>query len=97
MAMTNQERFMASCDSIGEADVRQKLATNQYTDRRSVWASDWLEALESGKSDAMKAEERSSLLRKAAKPTGYARFAAAAVIVLGVASAIAFLKLRWPR
>lgn len=97
MAMTNQERFVASCERVGEADVRQKLAANQYTDRRVAWAKDWLEALENGKSDAMKAEERTRLLRKAPKPIGYARFAAAAVTVLIVATAMAFLKLGWLR
>jgi len=97
VAMTNQERFVASCESLGEADVRQKLAANQYTDRRIVWASDWLEALENGKSDALKAEERSSLLRKASKPTGYARFAALAATIVVVATAIAFIKLGWLR
>lgn len=66
MAMTNQERFIASCESVGEADVRQKLNADRYGGSKAAWASDWLEAVESAKSDATKAEERSSRLRMAA-------------------------------
>jgi hypothetical protein len=59
---TNEERFLASCKNVGEADVRQKLIAGRFSDRRSKWASDWLEELENGKSDATKAEERSTRL-----------------------------------
>jgi hypothetical protein len=95
MAMTNEERFIASCESVGEADVRQKLAGSQYSERRAQWASNWLEQLENGKSDATKAEESSSRLRKAAKPNGFVRFAIAAILfVMLLAGATAFLKTR---
>jgi len=64
--MTNEERFIASCESVGEADVRQKLNADRFSGRKILWASDWLEQVESAKSDATKAEERSSGLRIAA-------------------------------
>jgi hypothetical protein len=66
MAMTNEERFIVSCESMGEADVRQKLNADRYGGSKAVWASDWLEQVESAKSDATKAEETSSRLRIAA-------------------------------
>ncbi len=61
--MTNEERFIASCKMAGEADVRQKLAADRYSERKAVWAGDWLEQVESAKSDATKDEERSIGLR----------------------------------
>ncbi|MFL6724986.1 MAG: hypothetical protein ACJ8FS_00545 [Sphingomicrobium sp.] len=66
MAMTNEERFIVSCESVGEADVRQKLNANRYGGSKAVWANDWLERVESTKSDATKAEEKSSRLPMAA-------------------------------
>jgi hypothetical protein len=66
MAMTNEERFIASCESLGEADVRQKLNADRYGGSKAVWASDWLEQVESAKSDATKAEESRSRVRIAA-------------------------------
>jgi hypothetical protein len=64
---TNEERFLASCQNVGEADVRQKLSAGRFSERRAKWASDWLEQLENGKSDATRAEERSSRLRNSPK------------------------------
>ena len=64
VAMTNEERFIASCQSLGEADVRQKLNADRYSDRKAVWANSWLEEMESGKTDATKAEEINSRLPK---------------------------------
>ena len=64
--MTNEERFIASCESAGEADVRQKLNADRYSGSKAAWASDWLELVESAKSDATKAEERSIGLRMSA-------------------------------
>jgi hypothetical protein len=64
--MTNEERFIASCESVGEADVRQKLSANRYGASKAVWANDWLEQVESAKSDATKAEEKSIGLHMAA-------------------------------
>jgi hypothetical protein len=62
VAATNEERFLASCKNIGEADVRKKLAAGGYGERRAMWASEWLEKLEYGKSDETKAEENSARL-----------------------------------
>ena len=62
-AMTNEERFIASCERVGEADVRDKLSAGRYSERKTMWASSWLDKVGSGKSDAAKAEERSSPLR----------------------------------
>ena len=64
--MTNEDRFIAACEMAGEADVRQKLNADRFSGRKTLWASDWLEQVESAKSDATKAEERSSGLRMAA-------------------------------
>ena len=61
--MTNEERFIASCEMVGEADVRVKLSAGRYSERKTMWASSWLDKVENGKSDATKAEERSSNLR----------------------------------
>ena len=62
VAATNEERFLASCRKIGEAEVRKKLTAGGYGERRAVWASEWLEGLEYGKSDETKAEEKSARL-----------------------------------
>ena len=61
-AMTNEERFIASCQHEGEAGVRQKVSAGRYTQRRADWAADWLNSVESGKSEATRAEERCRLL-----------------------------------
>ena len=63
-AMTNEERFIASCERVGEADVWDKLSAGRYSERKTMWASSWLDKVGSGKSDATKAEERSSPLRR---------------------------------
>jgi hypothetical protein len=95
MAMTNQERFIASCESAGEADVRQKLNADRYGSSKAGWASDWLEQVESAKSDATKAEERSSRLRMAAGTNRDFGFAVSAlVLVVLLASAALFLMTR---
>jgi hypothetical protein len=90
--MTNEERFIASCESVGETDVRQKLNANGYVGRRAEWASGWLEQVESGKSDATKAEERSSRSRSARPKPYFAYVVAAAVVALLLASVPFFLK-----
>lgn len=79
MAMTNEERFIASCETAGEADVRHKLGAGRYTERKAAWASDWLDHVESGKSEATKAAERSSRLTKAADGLPRSRLATYAV------------------
>ena len=91
VAMTNEERFIASCQSVGEADVRQKLNANRYGGRRAEWASSWLEQVESGKSDATRAEERSSGLPATGRNRHFGLFALLfAVLIAGV---VAFYKL----
>jgi hypothetical protein len=62
--MTNEERFIASCQKIGESDVRQKLNADRYGGQRAVWAAKWLAQVESGKSDDTEAEEIARLLTK---------------------------------
>ena len=95
MAMTNQERFIASCESVGEADVRQKLNTDRYGGSKARWASDWLEQVESAKSEATKAEEKSSRLRMAAGTDRHLGFAVPAILlVVLLASAALFLMTR---
>jgi hypothetical protein len=95
VAMTNEERFIASCETVGEADVRDKLATGRYSERKVVWANTWLDKFESGKSDATKAEESSSRLRSSTKAYPYFIYAISAVfIVLLLGGAGVLLKLR---
>ena len=94
MAMTNEERFIASCATAGEADVRQKLSGGRYSERRAEWATGWLEQVDSGKSDATKAAEKSSPLRSSATPSPYLRLALAAVAV-SVLVAIALVLLNF--
>jgi len=61
--MTNEERFIVSCEAVGEADVRAKLSANRYSELKVSWASSWLQRIDNDKSDITKAEERSSRLR----------------------------------
>jgi hypothetical protein len=89
--MTNEQRFIASCETLGEADVRQKLNAGRYSGRRADWATIWLEQVESGKSDATKAEEKTTLLRKANK-NGYVAPSVAALVVLVLLAVAAGLK-----
>jgi hypothetical protein len=94
VAMTNEERFVASCEEVGEADVRNKLSAGRYSERKAVWASTWLENVESGKSDATRAEERSI---RPPSSTNFPRFTyaiSAIFIVLLLAGAGLVLKLR---
>jgi hypothetical protein len=88
-AHTNEERFIASCNKVGEADVRQKLSAGQYSERRASWASGWLEQFENGKSDATKTEERNSRLVKSSSPR-FAKVTTAILVMLlgGVGSAV---------
>jgi hypothetical protein len=93
--MTNEERFLASCEIAGEADVRQRLNADRYSGQKTVWASEWLEQVESAKSDATKAEERSSRLRMTDGPHRHLASAVSTVLlVLLLASAALFLMLR---
>jgi hypothetical protein len=93
--MTNEERFLASCESVGEVDVRQKLNADRYSGRKAVWASGWLEQVESAKSDATKAEERSIGLRiTAGADRHFAPGVSALLFILLLASGALFLMLR---
>ena len=95
LPMTNEERFIASCEKVSEAEVREKLSTGRYSERKAEWASSWLERVEGGKSDATKAEERSSRLRNPARARTYFVYAVSAIfIVLLIAGAAVLLKLR---
>ena len=90
--MTNEQRFIASCETVGEADVRQKLNAGRYSGRRADWATSWLEQVESGKSDATKAEEKTTRLRKTSKTSGYVAPSIAALVVLVLLVVAAVLK-----
>lgn len=92
--MTNQERFVASCQSTGEADVRQKLSADRYSAQKTVWATNWLEQVESGKSDATRAEESTRSLLNARPNRHLASIVAALLFVLLLASVALILKLK---
>jgi len=89
--MTNEERFIASCQSVGEADVRQKLNANRFSDRKAVWAGDWLELVESAKTDATKAEERSTGVRLAARNDRHSAFRASTLLLILLLAGAALL------
>lgn len=57
--MTNEERFIASCEILGEADVRAKLSAGRYSERKASWAIAWLQTIDSGRSDITEADESS--------------------------------------
>ncbi len=92
--MTNEQRFVVSCQSMGEADVRQKLGADRYSPQKAIWASNWLEQVESGKSDATKAEESTRSLLKARPNRHVALIIAALLFALLVAGVAVFLRLR---
>ena len=82
LAMTNEERFIASCEKVSEADVRDKLSSGRYSERKAEWASIWLEKVESGKSDANKAEEGSSHLPNSARGKMYFIYVVSAILMV---------------
>ncbi|HVH49758.1 MAG TPA: hypothetical protein VM760_07755 [Sphingomicrobium sp.] len=89
--MTNEDRFIASCANVGEADVRQKLNAGRYSERRALWAATWLDQVESGKSDATRAEE-TSRLRNSIRPNGHsAATVGALLVVLLLVGAVLFV------
>ena len=92
-AMSNEERFIAACSLEGEAGVRQKLAAGRYSEAKSGWAGGWLEEVESGKSEATKAQERIAGILSAKEPSRYV-VAATILIVLVLLCGIAFFELR---
>ncbi|MFL6726669.1 MAG: hypothetical protein ACJ8FS_09175 [Sphingomicrobium sp.] len=95
LAMTNEERFIASCEKVSEAEVRDRLSTGRYSERKAEWASNWLDKVESGKSDATKAEERSRRVGNPASARIYFVYTVSAIlIVLVLAGAAVLLKLR---
>jgi len=64
MAMTNEERFINSCNSVGETEVRARLNADRYSAGKALWAAAWLAEVEGAKSDATKAEEGRTRLRQ---------------------------------
>lgn len=93
LALTNEERFIASCEKVSEAEIRNKLSTGRYSERKAEWASSWLEKVENGKSDATKAEERSARAGNPAGARTYFVYAVSAIlIVLLLAGAAAILR-----
>lgn len=91
-ALTNEQRFIASCVGEGEAGVRLKLNAGRYGERKAAWASSWLDEVESGKSDATRAAERNSGSPKP-KTNNRLLIAAAAVAFVLLGSAVIFLRL----
>lgn len=89
-ANTNEERFIAACHRDGEAAVRLKLNAARYSERKTVWASDWLERIECGKSDATRAQERSLGLLDAERPHRARVTLIALPVILFVIGASAF-------
>jgi hypothetical protein len=88
VALTNEDRFVVSCEGEGEAGVRHKLGLGRYSGRKAVWASAWLDLVESGKSDATKAEESIVGPTQAKKLTRYlAVVASLLVFMLAVVAA----------
>ena len=81
LAMTNEERFIASCEKVSEADVRDKLSAGRYSDRKAEWASNWLDKVDSGKSDATRAEERTRLLPTSGNGNTYFVYAVSALVI----------------
>jgi hypothetical protein len=93
-ALTNEERFVAACQIEGEAGVRQKLNTGRYGEAKTVWAGNWLECVESGKSDATKAQERNTGLLNARKPRKYLAWSLSLLLLVLVAGASVVLASR---
>ena len=81
--MTNEERFIASCVTAGETDVRQKLNADRYAGLKAAWASNWLDQVENAKSDATKDEEKNSRLVKA-KPNRLLAFVTLALVIVAL-------------
>jgi hypothetical protein len=88
MAMTNEERYIASCRTVGEADVRQKLNAGRFSERRTIWASSWLEQIDSGKTDATRAAEKLSRAPSSKTPN---RFLLPAIVAVAIALLLAAL------
>ena len=91
VAMTNEERFIASCVTAGEVDVRQKLNADRYSDLKATWASSWLEQVENAKSDATRDEEKNSRLAEARPGRHLASIALAILLIVLFAGAFLLL------
>jgi hypothetical protein len=66
--MTNEERFIGSCNSVGEAEVRARLNADRYSVGKAVWAAAWLDQVEGAKSDATKPRSEAAACRKPGPP-----------------------------
>jgi hypothetical protein len=83
--MTNEERFLASCEKVGETGVQQMLNAGRYEGRKAEWATNWLVSVDHGKTDVTRAEERSIVTRKLAGCHRNAiLFAIALAVLIGV-------------
>ena len=95
VAMTNEERFIGSCNSVGEAEVRARLNADRYSAGKAVWAAAWLDQVEGAKSDATRAEERRSRLSQTRPLHGFRlRFSALILGGLLLTVAVLFVELR---
>jgi hypothetical protein len=92
--MTNEERFIASCQTAGEADVRQKLNADRYSGLKAGWASSWLELVESSKTDATRAEERSHRLPNTGLSRRFGPAGFALLLVVLLVGVVVFLNFR---
>ena len=88
VAMTNEQRFIASCESVGDAYVRQKLSGGRYSESKTAWANNWLEQVDSGKSDATRAEEKGRRLPDSAEAKISLKPALLALIVVALLAGI---------
>jgi hypothetical protein len=87
--MTNEERFIVSCEAVGEADVRAKLSASRYSELKSSWASSWLQRIDNDKSDTTKAEERSSRLQDLSRTKNRSVTAKLALLIAVMVAALA--------
>lgn len=94
MALTNQERFVAACQIEGGAGVRNKLNTGRYSEAKTIWASNWLEQVDGGKSDATRAQEGSTRLLNAKEPGRRLVAIISLMLVMVAVAAAVFLLMR---
>jgi hypothetical protein len=87
--MTNEERFIMSCQAVGEADVRAKLSANRYSEVKASWANNWLQRIDDDKSDITRAEERSSRLQDLSRTQNRSVTAKVALLIAALLAALA--------
>ncbi|MEO6312876.1 MAG: hypothetical protein ABIO47_11505 [Sphingomicrobium sp.] len=92
--MTNEERFIATCEREGEAGVRQKLNAGRFSERKTEWATSWLDQVDSGKSETTRAQERNvGLLNTNTRSRSAVTLVALLVLMLVVGAAALYAAL----